>query len=67
MVGRMNKVVVNKVLNIGMWVVLIGSVVHLISSDGPVDGGLVAVAILMAASLFMDSQKKRSGDKKRGG
>ena len=56
---------VNEVLNIGMWVVLIGSVLLLISSDGPVDYGLVAVAFLMAASLFTDSQKKRSGNMKR--
>jgi len=60
--GRMNKVV-----NIGMWVVLIGSVYFIITGvvtgtfgdEKPEDGVLVVVAILMAASLHTDSQKKQ--------
>ena len=57
----------NKVVNIGMWVVLIGSVYFIITGvvtgtfgdEKPEDGVLVVVAILMAASLHTDSQKKQ--------
>jgi len=63
----MKKVVANKVVNIGMWVVLIGSVYFIITGvvtgtfgdEKPEDGVLVVVAILMAASLHTDSQKKQ--------
>ena len=73
MVGRMNKVVVNKVLNIGMWVVLIGSVYFIsigvvtgtFGAEQPEDGVLVVVAILIASTLFTEHQKKTSGDKER--
>ena len=59
--------VVNKVVNIGMWVVLIGSVYFIsigvvtgtFGDEKPEDGVLVVVAILMAASLHTDSQKKQ--------
>ena len=55
------------VVNIGMWVVLIGSVYFIstgvvtgtFGAEMPEDGVLVVVAILMAASLHTDSQKKQ--------
>jgi len=63
----MKKVVVNKVVNIGMWVCLIGSVSFILhglvtgtfGDQKPEDGVLVVVVILMAASLHTDSQKKQ--------
>ena len=63
----MKEVAVNKVVNIGMWAVLIGSVYFIITGvvtgtfgdEKPEDGVLVVVAILMAASLHTDSQKKQ--------
>ena len=72
-VGRMNKVVVNKVVNIGLWVVLIGSVYFIsigvvtgtFGAEQPEDGVLVVVAILIASTLFTEHQKKTSGDKER--
>ena len=50
----------NKVVNIGMWVVLIGSVYFIITGvvtgtfgdEKPEDGVLVVVAILIASTLF---------------
>ena len=59
----------NKVVNIGMWVVLIGSVYFIITGvvtgtfgdEKPEDGVLVVVAILIAASLHTDSQKNSEG------
>ena len=63
----MKKEVANKVVNIGVWMVLIGSVYFIITGvvtgtfgdEKPEDGVLVVVAILMAASLHTDSQKKQ--------
>ena len=54
-------------VNIGVWMVLIGSVYFIITGvvtgtfgdEKPEDGVLVVVAILMAASLHTDSQKKQ--------
>ena len=71
--GRMKKEVANKVVNIGMWVVLIGSVYFIsigvvtgtFGAEQPEDGVLVVVAILIASTLFTEHQKKTSGDKER--
>ena len=63
-----------EVVNIGMWVVLIGSVYFIsigvvtgtFGAEQPEDGVLVVVAILIIASmLFTEHQKKTSGDKER--
>ena len=63
----MKKVVVNKVVNIGMWVCLIGSVSFILNGlvtgtfgdQKPEDGVLVVVAILIASTLHTESQKKQ--------
>ena len=62
-----------EVVNIGMWVVLIGSVYFIsigvvtgtFGAEQPEDGVLVVVAILIASTLFTEHQKKTSGDKER--
>jgi len=62
-----------EVVNIGMWVVLIGSVYFTsigvvtgtFGDEMPEDGVLVVVAILIASTLFTEHQKKTSGDKER--
>ena len=60
-----------EVVNIGMWVCLIGSVYFTsigvvtgtFGDEMPEDGVLVVVAILIASTLFTKHQKKTRGDK----
>ena len=55
------------VVNIGMWLVLIGSVCFIsigvvtgtFGAEMPEDGVLVVVAILIASTLHTESQKKQ--------